>query len=143
MKAVRVITGTGVPLKRSDVDTDQIIPARFLKTTSKSGLGTVLFCDWRYLDEVPQIEAARAARPNAEFALNRAVNDGAKILLAGDNFGCGSSREHAPGLTQSLESTIRLRGLSRSLLFRPKTGTFGLSFSLVVGCHQFGKGIHE
>ena len=69
-----------------DIDTDQIIPARFLKTTSKAGLGDELFYDWRY-------DAAGAPRP--DFILNTDRGRNARILLAGDNFGCGSSREHA------------------------------------------------
>jgi 3-isopropylmalate/(R)-2-methylmalate dehydratase small subunit len=81
-----------VPLKIDNVDTDQIIPARFLKTISKAGLGDQLFCDWRY-------DAQGAPKP--DFILNQPRSQGAAILLAGDNFGCGSSREHAPwALTQ-------------------------------------------
>jgi 3-isopropylmalate/(R)-2-methylmalate dehydratase small subunit len=81
-----------VPLPIDNVDTDQIIPARFLKTISKEGLGSQLFCDWRYDAE---------GRPKADFILNQPRVQGAEILLAGDNFGCGSSREHAPwALTQ-------------------------------------------
>lgn len=81
-----------VPLATDNIDTDQIIPARFLKTTSKDGLGDQLFCDWRYLSD---------GSPNPEFVLNQAAYQGRQILLAGDNFGCGSSREHAPwALTQ-------------------------------------------
>jgi 3-isopropylmalate/(R)-2-methylmalate dehydratase small subunit len=81
-----------VPLKTDNIDTDQIIPARFLKTTSKDGLGDQLFCDWRYLSD---------GTPNPEFVLNQPAYQGRQILLAGDNFGCGSSREHAPwALTQ-------------------------------------------
>jgi 3-isopropylmalate/(R)-2-methylmalate dehydratase small subunit len=76
-----------VPLPRSDIDTDQIIPARFLKVTEKSGLGRHLFADWRY-------RADGAEEPS--FALARPEARGAQVLLAGDNFGCGSSREHAP-----------------------------------------------
>jgi 3-isopropylmalate/(R)-2-methylmalate dehydratase small subunit len=76
-----------VPLPIDNVDTDQIIPARFLKTISKEGLGDQLFCDWRYDAE---------GRPNPDFILNQPRAQGAEILLAGDNFGCGSSREHAP-----------------------------------------------
>jgi len=79
-----------------NIDTDQIIPARFLKTTDKNGLGAVLFCDWRYEDEVPDLEAAGRAKSKTDFALNDLRYEGAQILLAGDNFGCGSSREHAP-----------------------------------------------
>jgi 3-isopropylmalate/(R)-2-methylmalate dehydratase small subunit len=75
-----------------NIDTDQIIPARFLKTISKSGLGDQLFNDWRY-------DAAGA--PNPDFVLNRPEAAAAQVLVAGDNFGCGSSREHAPwALTQ-------------------------------------------
>lgn len=81
-----------VPFPVNNIDTDQIIPARFLKTTSKLGLGDQLFCDWRYDGQ---------GRPKPDFILNQPRIRGAQILLAGDNFGCGSSREHAPwALTQ-------------------------------------------
>ena len=81
-----------VALAVNDVDTDQIIPARFLKTVSKEGLGDQLFCDWRYDAQ---------GRPKPDFVLNQPGAKGAQVLLAGDNFGCGSSREHAPwALTQ-------------------------------------------
>jgi len=81
-----------VPIPANNIDTDQIIPARFLKTTSKEGLDKQLFCDWRY-------DAAGNLKP--DFILNTPRGQGAEILLAGDNFGCGSSREHAPwALTQ-------------------------------------------
>jgi 3-isopropylmalate/(R)-2-methylmalate dehydratase small subunit len=76
-----------VPLLIDNVDTDQIIPARFLKTISKEGLGAQLFYDWRYDAE---------GDPKPDFVLNQPQVGGARILLAGDNFGCGSSREHAP-----------------------------------------------
>ncbi len=76
-----------VVLPVDDVDTDQIIPARFLKTTDKTGLGASLFADWRY---------DAAGKPRADFPLNAPRAAGAAVLLAGDNFGCGSSREHAP-----------------------------------------------
>ena len=78
------LTSTAVLLPRDDVDTDQIIPARFLKVTSKEGLAEHLFSDWRY-DE--------SGKPRADFALNR---EEGQVLIAGHNFGCGSSREHAP-----------------------------------------------
>jgi len=81
-----------VPMPQRNIDTDQIIPARFLKTISKEGLGDNLFCDWRYDAQ---------GRPKPEFILNQPRAAGAQVLLAGDNFGCGSSREHAPwALTQ-------------------------------------------
>lgn len=76
-----------IPIAYENVDTDQIIPARFLKTTTKTGLGQALFCDWRY-DE--------SGKPKPDFILNQPHVAGAEILLAGNNFGCGSSREHAP-----------------------------------------------
>jgi 3-isopropylmalate/(R)-2-methylmalate dehydratase small subunit len=81
-----------VPFPTDNIDTDQIIPARFLKTTSKEGLGDQLFYDWRYDAD---------GSPKPDFILNRPESKSAQILLAGDNFGCGSSREHAPwALTQ-------------------------------------------
>jgi 3-isopropylmalate/(R)-2-methylmalate dehydratase small subunit len=84
--------GPAVAIGRDNIDTDQIIPARFLKTTSKLGLDKQLFNDWRY---DPQ------GNPNPDFILNQPRAAGAQVLLAGDNFGCGSSREHAPwALTQ-------------------------------------------
>ena len=87
MNPFTTLTSHLVALPVENIDTDQIIPARFLKTTSKIGLGQNLFADWRYQpDETP--------RP--DFALNQPEAEGAHILLAGDNFGCGSSREHAP-----------------------------------------------
>jgi 3-isopropylmalate/(R)-2-methylmalate dehydratase small subunit len=81
------LTSTLMPLPVNDIDTDQIIPARFLKATDKKGMGDNLFADWRYNAD---------GSPKAEFVLNDPTYRGAKILLAGDNFGCGSSREHAP-----------------------------------------------
>ena len=86
MDPFRVLTGRSVPLGLDDVDTDQIIPARFLKGTTRSGLGRSLFADRRY-------EADGSAR--ADFPLNREEAAGAPVLVAGRNFGCGSSREHA------------------------------------------------
>jgi 3-isopropylmalate/(R)-2-methylmalate dehydratase small subunit len=87
MEPIRVIQSRTVVLPRDNVDTDQIIPARFLKGTDKKGLGKALFSDWRY-------DASGAPRP--DFVLNRPEAAGCRILVAGDNFGCGSSREHAP-----------------------------------------------
>jgi 3-isopropylmalate/(R)-2-methylmalate dehydratase small subunit len=81
------LEGRMVPLAQRNIDTDQIIPARFLKTISKEGLGDNLFCDWRY---------DAAGRPRPDFVLNQPRAQDAQVLLAGDNFGCGSSREHAP-----------------------------------------------
>ncbi len=81
------LTSRVVALPVNDIDTDQIIPARFLKATDKKGMGDNLFADWRYNAD---------GSPKAEFVLNRPEAAGRQILLAGDNFGCGSSREHAP-----------------------------------------------
>ncbi len=86
MKAVREIRSRTVVLPVENVDTDQIIPARFLVTTSREGLGKALFADWRW-------EKDGSAKPG--FALNRPEAEGARVLVAGRNFGCGSSREHA------------------------------------------------
>lgn len=87
MEPFRTVSSRVIPLLADDVDTDQIIPARFLKVTVKKGLGVNLFSDWRYLPD---------GSPRPEFVLNRPENAGRSVLLAGDNFGCGSSREHAP-----------------------------------------------
>jgi len=92
VKAFQRFSSRVVALPVDNIDTDQIIPARFLKTVSKEGLGDQLFYDWRYDAE---------GRPRPDFVLNQPRARGAAILLAGDNFGCGSSREHAPwALTQ-------------------------------------------
>ena len=87
MAKFTTLTSHAVPFPADNVDTDQIIPARFLKVTDKNGLGDNLFCDWRYLKD---------GSPNPDFVLNEPESQGARILIAGDNFGSGSSREHAP-----------------------------------------------
>lgn len=86
-KAINIISSRVVPLKEDNVDTDQIIPARFLKATSRAGFGKNLFRDWRYANDDEN-------QPRAEFVLNNPTYAG-KVLVAGKNFGCGSSREHA------------------------------------------------
>jgi 3-isopropylmalate/(R)-2-methylmalate dehydratase small subunit len=86
MESLKTLTARVVALPNENVDTDQIIPARFLKAIDKAGMGKNLFTDWRY-DE--------AGKPRPDFVLNQPRAQGAQILLAGDNFGCGSSREHA------------------------------------------------
>jgi 3-isopropylmalate/(R)-2-methylmalate dehydratase small subunit len=92
MKPFTNIESRVVPMPINNIDTDQIIPARFLKTTSKLGLDKQLFNDWRYDAQ---------GNPQPDFILNQPRGQGAAVLLAGDNFGCGSSREHAPwALTQ-------------------------------------------
>lgn len=87
MATFTTLTSRVVPLLVDNIDTDQIIPARFLKVTDKNGLGEKLFCDWRYNAD---------GSPRTDFILNQSQHRGAQVLLAGDNFGCGSSREHAP-----------------------------------------------
>ncbi|MBC8108418.1 MAG: 3-isopropylmalate dehydratase small subunit [Anaerolineae bacterium] len=87
MEPITTITSKTVVFAQANIDTDQIIPARYLKLTDKHGLGQYVFADWRYHAD---------GSPNPEFPLNREQSRGAQILVAGDNFGCGSSREHAP-----------------------------------------------
>jgi 3-isopropylmalate/(R)-2-methylmalate dehydratase small subunit len=87
MEPIKIINSTFVPLPMENIDTDQIIPARFLKATTKEGFGKNLFRDWRY-------ENGEESKPVKEFVLNQRDYQG-KILVAGKNFGCGSSREHA------------------------------------------------
>ncbi len=93
MAQFTTLTSRVMPLPVNDIDTDQIIPAQFLKVTDKNGLAEALFFNWRYNDD---------KSPKADFVLNKPESAGCQILLAGDNFGCGSSREHAPwALTSS------------------------------------------
>lgn len=91
MEPIKKFTGKAVHLPNTDIDTDQIIPARYLKATDKKGMGEVLFYDWRYDEN---------GSPKAEFILNQPHAQNATILVAGNNFGCGSSREHAPWALQ-------------------------------------------
>lgn len=87
MAQFTTLTSRALAIPVNDIDTDQIIPAQFLKVTDKNGLADALFYNWRYNDD---------KSPKADFIINKPESQGAKILLAGDNFGCGSSREHAP-----------------------------------------------
>ena len=96
MQAFTQHTGLVAPLDRANVDTDQIIPKQFLKSIKRTGFGPNLFDEWRYLD-VGQPGQDNSKRPlNPDFVLNQPRYQGASILLARENFGCGSSREHAP-----------------------------------------------
>ncbi len=90
MQPINILTSIAVPLDISNIDTDQIIPKQFLKRIERTGYGEFLFFDWRRIQDGPD-----AGQPNPDFALNQPRCAGAKILIAGKNFGCGSSREHA------------------------------------------------
>jgi 3-isopropylmalate/(R)-2-methylmalate dehydratase small subunit len=96
----RIHTGLVAPMDRENVDTDAIIPKQFLKSIKKSGFGPNLFDAWRYLDPGEPGQEPASRRPNPDFVLNQARYQGASILLARKNFGCGSSREHAPWALQ-------------------------------------------
>jgi 3-isopropylmalate/(R)-2-methylmalate dehydratase small subunit len=100
MEKFHSFTGLVAPLDRANVDTDAIIPKQFLKSIKRSGFGQNLFDEWRYLDHgEPGMDPAKR-QPNPEFVLNQPRYQGAQILLARANFGCGSSREHAPWALQ-------------------------------------------
>jgi len=96
MTPFRIHTGLVAPMDRENVDTDAIIPKQFLKSIKKSGFGPNLFDEWRYLDHGEPGQDPSSRRPNPDFVLNQPRYKGASILLARRNFGCGSSREHAP-----------------------------------------------
>jgi 3-isopropylmalate/(R)-2-methylmalate dehydratase small subunit len=96
MQAFNVHKGLVAPLDRENVDTDAIIPKQFLKSIKRSGFGPNLFDEWRYLDPGEPGKDPASRKPNADFVLNQPRYRGASILLARQNFGCGSSREHAP-----------------------------------------------
>ncbi|KZX60145.1 3-isopropylmalate dehydratase [Halioglobus sp. HI00S01] len=96
MKAFTVVTGLAAPMDRANVDTDLIIPKQFLKSIKRSGFGKNLFDELRYLDEGKPDEDCSHRPVNAEFPLNFPRYQGASVLLTRENFGCGSSREHAP-----------------------------------------------
>ncbi|MEO7775192.1 MAG: 3-isopropylmalate dehydratase small subunit [Steroidobacteraceae bacterium] len=87
MEPLKAIRSRTVVIPNSNIDTDQIIPARFLRTTTREGLGKQLFADWRYRSD---------GSDNPDFVMNKPESQGCQVLVAGNNFGCGSSREHAP-----------------------------------------------
>ena len=96
MKQFTIHQGLVAPMDRENVDTDAIIPKQFLKSIKKTGFGVNLFDEWRYLDPGYPGQDPDSRKPNPDFTLNQARYQGASILLARKNFGCGSSREHAP-----------------------------------------------
>jgi 3-isopropylmalate/(R)-2-methylmalate dehydratase small subunit len=100
MDKFTVHTGLVAPMDRENVDTDAIIPKQFLKSIQRSGFGPNLFDEWRYLDHGEPGQDPASRKPNPEFVLNQPRYQGASILLARKNFGCGSSREHAPWAIQ-------------------------------------------
>ncbi len=100
MDAFTVHRGVVAPIDRENVDTDAIIPKQFLKSIKRSGFGPNLFDEWRYLDRGEPGQDPATRKPNPDFVLNRPRYQGASILLARRNFGCGSSREHAPWAIQ-------------------------------------------
>ncbi len=101
MEKFTIHTGLVVPLDRENVDTDAIIPKQFLKSIKRTGFGPNLFDEWRYLDQPGRPGMPESKRkPNPDFVLNQPRYKGASILLARENFGCGSSREHAPWALQ-------------------------------------------
>jgi 3-isopropylmalate/(R)-2-methylmalate dehydratase small subunit len=100
MEKFTVHTGLVVPLDRANVDTDAIIPKQFLKSIKRTGFGENLFDAWRFLDVGEPGKDPRSRKPNPDFVLNYPQYQGATILLARKNFGCGSSREHAPWALQ-------------------------------------------
>ena len=114
-----------VPLPAENVDTDQIVPARYLKITDKAGLAEALFCDWRF--------EADGSLKSPPFVLDRPEMAGRRILLAGDNFGCGSSREHAPwalrawGIQAVITTSIRTPSATR----RPRIAAAASRRSLI------------
>ena len=96
MTPFRIHTGSVAPMDRENVDTDAIIPKQFLKSIKRSGFGPNLFDEWRYLDHGEPGQDPTSRKPNPDFVLNQPRYKGASVLLARKNFGCGSSREHAP-----------------------------------------------
>jgi 3-isopropylmalate/(R)-2-methylmalate dehydratase small subunit len=96
MQAFTVHTGLVAPMDRANVDTDAIIPKQFLKSIARSGFGPNLFDEWRYLDKGEPGQDPAVRKPNPDFVLNQPRYAGASVLLCRQNFGCGSSREHAP-----------------------------------------------
>ena len=100
MKAFTRLNGLVCPLDRANVDTDAIIPKQFLKSIKRTGFGPNLFDEWRYLDHGEPGQDPASRKPNPDFVLNQPRYAGASVLLARNNFGCGSSREHAPWALQ-------------------------------------------
>ena len=129
MEPIRIVEGTGVPLDRSDVDTDQIIPSDWLKRVERTGFGAGLFSEWR---------------ENSDFVLNQERYDGAKVLVAGPNFGTGSSREHAVWalMDYGFEAVLSTRFAD---IFRNNAGKMGLIVAAIPedALHRLWEAIEE
>ena len=107
MKAFKQLTGFVAPLDRANVDTDQIIPKQYLKSIHRTGFGDNLFDAWRYLDEGDIGVTPNERRIDHGFVLNQPAYQGASVLLARRNFGCGSSREHAAWALEQIDARIQ------------------------------------
>jgi 3-isopropylmalate/(R)-2-methylmalate dehydratase small subunit len=116
MERVTVVRGTACPIDANDVDTDAIIPKQYLKRVERTGFGPFAFSEWRYLDD---------GRPNPDFAMNKPEHAGANVLLARRNFGCGSSREHAPWALEDAGFRAIIAS-SFADIFRTNCGKIGL-----------------
>ncbi|MEX1163151.1 MAG: 3-isopropylmalate dehydratase small subunit [Nitriliruptor sp.] len=116
MQPVSVVTGRACPIDANDVDTDQIIPKQYLKRVERTGFGPFAFAEWRYLDD---------GSPNPEFEMNKPEHAGAPIMVAGRNFGCGSSREHAPWALEDAGFTAIIAP-SFADIFRNNCGQVGI-----------------
>ena len=116
MEPISTVTGTVCPIDANDVDTDQIIPKQFLKRIERSGFGPYAFYEWRYEAD---------GEPKPDFPMNRPEHQGARILLAGRNFGCGSSREHAPWAIEDAGFTAVI-AVSFADIFRNNCGNVGI-----------------
>lgn len=121
MKPITMITNTAIPLMKDNIDTDQIIPKQFLKNILKTGYGKNLFYDWRYLD---------GGKPNSKFILNQSEYQGASILITGDNFGCGSSREHAVWALKDFGFEVVIAGSYSDIFYMNSTKNGLLAISL-------------
>lgn len=117
MQAFTILNGIVAPMDRANVDTDAIIPKQFLKSIYRTGFGVNLFDAWRYLDHgEPGMDPA-SRKPNPDFVLNQPRYTGASILLARENFGCGSSREHAPWALQQYGFRVLLASSFADIFF--------------------------
>ncbi|MFO7779643.1 MAG: 3-isopropylmalate dehydratase small subunit [Nitriliruptoraceae bacterium] len=116
MEPVRIVSGRACPIDANDVDTDQIVPKQYLKRVERTGFGPFAFAEWRYEED---------GTPKPEFAMNKPEHAGANVLLAGRNFGCGSSREHAPWALEDAGFTA-IVAPSFADIFRTNCGKVGI-----------------